>query len=96
MAKPALHSRRFTPGSLNEWRSDHNLYVREMAWLLGIPVSTLKDKLYGRSPIRLDTDRVIGGVEMLMRRGVAPEGWPERLFRRIATFDPGMKSGDLI
>lgn len=74
---------RFTARTLNAWRVNHGLYVREMAWLFGVPPATLKDKLYDRAPIRLDTDRIADLVDLALRRGVPPPGWPERLRRAV-------------
>jgi hypothetical protein len=74
---------RFSPAELRAWRDRYGLKVREMAWLLGIPQSTLKDKLYGRHLARLDTDRAIDMIDMLVHLGVGPPGWPERLIGRI-------------
>jgi hypothetical protein len=78
-----LRSVRFTPISLNAWRRAHRLYVREMAFMLGIPTTTLKDKLYGRGPIRLRVDRELGNIDLMLAAGIRPEGWPDRLARRI-------------
>ena len=54
-----------------------------MAWVFGYSISTLKDKLYSRSPIRLDTDRIAELVDLALHRGYAPPGWPARLRHRI-------------
>lgn len=80
----ALRSRRFTPRSLNAWRVERKLYVREMADLLGFSVSRLKDKLYGRTAITMQMDRAIANIEYCISRDVAPDGWPVRLRRLIA------------
>jgi hypothetical protein len=53
-----MSTSRFTGSTLNAWRVRHGLQVDEMAWVFGYSISTLKDKLYSRSPIRLDTDRI--------------------------------------
>ena len=74
----AAHSR-FTPAKLQRWRQSYGLTIREMAWLLGIPAGTLRDKLSGRHPPRFDTDRMLDTIELLLHRGVAPPGWPRRL-----------------
>jgi hypothetical protein len=50
-----------------------------MAWVFGYSVSALKDKLYNRSPIRLDTDRIAELVDLALHRGYSPPGWPARL-----------------
>lgn len=70
---------RLTSAMLNEWRVGHGLRVDEMACLFGYPVSTLKDKLYGRTPVRLDTERIADLVDLALHRGYAPPGWPARL-----------------
>ena len=64
---------------LNEWRVQRGLHVHEMAWVFGYPMATLKDKLYGRSPIRLDTERIADLIDLALHRGYAPPGWPARL-----------------
>ena len=76
---------RFLPADLQAWRTRRGLTVREMAWVLGIPLGTLKDKLSGRHPqrLRLDTDRAIDCVDMLLALGVPPPGWPMRLNGRV-------------
>jgi hypothetical protein len=61
----------------------HGLYVHEIAWLFGYTLGRMKDKLYGRSPIGLTTDRLTTQVDMLLALGVRPDGWPQRLSRRI-------------
>ena len=79
MAAPS----RFTPAELRSWRRRYGLTVREMAWLLGVPLGTLRNKLSGRYGARLDTDRMLDCVEMLLHLGVRPPGWPGRLIRHI-------------
>ena len=78
-----MSTSRFTGSALNAWRVHHGLQVDEMAWVFGYSISTLKDKLYSRSPIRLDTDRIAELVDLALHRGYAPPGWPARLRRRI-------------
>ena len=70
---------RFAASTLNAWRVQHGLLVDEMAWLLGYSVGRLKDKLHGRTPIGLDTERVVELVDLALHRGYAPPGWPARL-----------------
>jgi hypothetical protein len=89
MPRCALQSRRFTPRALNGWRTARRLYVHEMAGLLGMATATLKDKLYGRAPITLGTDRAIENIELLVARGVRPAGWPDRLMGRIVATSIG-------
>jgi hypothetical protein len=78
-----MSTSRFTGSALNAWRVHHGLQVDEMAWVFGYSISTLKDKLYSRSPIRLDTDRIAELVDLALHRGYAPPGWPARLRHRI-------------
>src|SRR5262245_42329538 len=78
-----MNTSRFTGSTLNAWRVSHGLQVDEMAWVFGYSVSTLKDKLYSRSPIRLDTDRIAELVDLALHRGCTPPGWPTRLRHRI-------------
>jgi len=78
-----MSTSRFTGSALNAWRVHHGLQVDEMAWVFGYSISTLKDKLYNRSPIRLDTDRIAELVDLALHRGYAPPGWPARLRHRI-------------
>jgi len=78
-----MSTSRFTGSTLNAWRVHHDLQVDEMAWVFGYSISTLKDKLYSRSPIRLDTDRIAELVDLALHRGYAPPGWPARLRPRI-------------
>jgi len=70
---------RFDASRLNAWRVRHGLRVQEMAWLFGYSVSTLKDKLYGCTPIRPDTERIVDLVDLALHRGYPPPGWPARL-----------------
>ena len=56
-----------------------------MAWVFGYSISTLKDKLYSRSPIRLDTDRIAELVDLALHRGYLPPGWPARLRKAVHT-----------
>jgi hypothetical protein len=70
---------RFTSSSLNAWRVNHGLFVRDMAWLFGWPLGTLKHKLYGGGPIGLDADRQTENIDLLLRAGIQPAGWPLRL-----------------
>jgi hypothetical protein len=51
-----MSTSRFTGSTLNAWRGRHGLQVDEMAWVFGYSIGTLKDKLYSRSSIRLDTE----------------------------------------
>ena len=74
---------RFTASTLNAWRVRHGLQLNEMAWVFGYSVGALKDKLYNRSPIRLDTDRIAELVDLALHRGYSPPGWPTRLRDRI-------------
>jgi len=78
-----MSTSRFTGSTLNAWRVRHGLQVDEMAWVFGYSISTLKDKLYSRSSIRLDTDRIAELVDLALHRGYAPPGWPTRLRHRI-------------
>jgi hypothetical protein len=57
--------------------------VRELAWIHGIAIGTLEDKLIDRYPPRLDTERIVDAVEFALRRGYAPPGWPLRLWREV-------------
>ena len=84
MARRTHISRRFTSGAvLNEWRIAHELYVRELASLFGMPIATVKDKLYDRAPMTMRVDRAIANIEYLIALGAPPEGWPERLRYRL-------------
>jgi hypothetical protein len=74
---------RFTGNGLNAWRKRRGLLVRELAWIHGIAVGTLEDKLTGRYPPRLDTERIVDLVDLALARGYAPPGWPHRLWRQI-------------
>jgi hypothetical protein len=74
---------RFRGEGLNAWRRRRGLYVRELAWIHGIAVSTLEDKLADRYPPRLDTERIVDLVDLALARGYAPPGWPHRLSRQI-------------
>jgi hypothetical protein len=76
-------SARFTAASLNAWRVEQGLLIGEMAWVFGIPIGTLKDKLYGRSGIRLRMERAVEMTELLLHAGIRPPGWPARLDGRI-------------
>lgn len=78
----AVPSRR-SPAEIRAWRRRYGLTIPEMSWLHGIPGGTLKDKLSGRHPPRLDTDRILDMAEMLLHLGVAPPGWPPRLIRHV-------------
>lgn len=82
-------SQRFHSGAaLNAWREAHGLFVAEMAIVLGMPLSTFKDKLYARTDMTMRMDRAINNIEMLLKLGCPPSGWPARLHRRVlATFD---------
>jgi hypothetical protein len=74
---------RFTGNDLNAWHKHRGLYVRELAWIHGIAVGTLEDKLTERHPPRLDTERIVDLVDLALARGYAPPGWPHRLWRQI-------------
>ena len=67
---------RFTSVTLNEWRVQRGLHVDKV---FGYPVATLKDKLYGRTPVRLNTERIVDLVDLALHRGYPPPGWPARL-----------------
>lgn len=84
MAKRTNRAQRFTSGAqLNAWREAHELYVRELAFVLGMPLATLKDRLYCDGDITMRMDRAIENIELLLKLGCPPAGWPVRLRRRI-------------
>jgi len=70
---------RFDGPTLNVWRVRHGLRVDEMAFVFGYSVGRLKDKLYGHTPIRLETERIVDLVDLALHRGYPPPGWPPRL-----------------
>jgi hypothetical protein len=79
MAAPSRRS----PRELRAWRDRWGLRNPELAWLLGIPLGTLKHKLTDPRRLRLDTDRKLDDAEMLLHLGIRPSGWPPRLIGRI-------------
>jgi hypothetical protein len=83
MAPNGLPSKRFTPDALQAWRIGHGLFIREMAHAFGFSVGRLKDKLYGRTPITEQVDRLTEMTDLLLHRGIRPPAWPDRLARRI-------------
>ena len=53
-----------------------------MAWLFGHAVSTLKDKPYGRTPIRLDTERIVDLVDLALSSRLSAAGLASATPRR--------------
>jgi hypothetical protein len=72
-----------TAAELRIWRKRRGLQIRELTWLHGIPVSTLNGKLSSKHPPRLDTERIVEMVDLLLHAGIRPPGWPQRLRHRI-------------
>ena len=73
----------YTPAELRAWRRNRHLKVREMALLLGWPVSTLSKKLGGHLALTLDVDRQLEGIDAQVARGVVPTEAPIWLAVRI-------------
>lgn len=72
-----------TAAELMAWRDKYGLRTPELAHLIGMSASGIRNKMVGRRRISRRMDRQTECIDLLIAAGIRPPGWPMRLNRRV-------------